>query len=74
LGDALTWLEQRGNDKRDYKNALAFVVPNKGQMDKARKGARTALAIASLIEQKQNTSLRLKIQNSPAKLKMLLAR
>lgn len=52
LGDALTWLEQRGNDKRDYKNALAFVVPNKGQMDKARKGARTALAIASLIEQK----------------------
>lgn len=52
LSDALTWLEQRGNDKRDYKNALAFVVPSKGQMDKARKGARTALAIASLIEQK----------------------
>jgi hypothetical protein len=52
LAEALTWLEQRGNDKREYKNALAFVVPNKGQMDKARKGARTALAIASLVEQK----------------------
>lgn len=52
LSEALTWLEQRGNDKREYKNALAFVVPNKAQIDKARKGARTALAIASLIEQK----------------------
>jgi len=52
LNEALTWLEQRGNDKREYKNALAFVVPNKAQMDKARKGARTALVIASLIEQK----------------------
>lgn len=50
--EALIWLEQRGKDKREYKNALAFVVPNKVQMDKARKGARTALAIASLIEQK----------------------
>jgi len=52
LGEALTWLEQRGKDKREYKNALAFVVPNKVQMDKARKGARTALAILSLIDQK----------------------
>jgi hypothetical protein len=52
LSEAFNWLEQRGNDKRDYKNGLAFVVPNKVQMDKARKGARTALAIASLIEQK----------------------
>ncbi len=52
LSEALNWLEHRGNDKRDYKNALAFVVPNKVQIDKARKGARTALAIASLIEQK----------------------
>lgn len=52
LSEALTWLEQRGNDKREYKNALAFVVPNKVQMDKARKGARTALAILWLIDQK----------------------
>ncbi|MGK7953055.1 MAG: DUF499 domain-containing protein [Xenococcaceae cyanobacterium] len=52
LEEALHWLEYRGNDKRDYKNALAFVVPNKAQIDKARKGARTALAVASLIEQK----------------------
>jgi hypothetical protein len=52
ISDALVWLEQRGNDKRDYKNALAFVVPSKAQMDKARKGARTALAVASLIKQK----------------------
>lgn len=51
-GEALNWLEQRGKDKREYKNAIAFVVPNKVQMDKARKGARTALAIASLLEQK----------------------
>lgn len=52
LTDTLNWLENRGNDKREYKNAVAFVTPNKVQMDKARKGARTALAISSLIEQK----------------------
>ncbi|MEH1798445.1 MAG: DUF499 domain-containing protein [Nostoc sp.] len=52
LADALNWLENRGNDKREFKNALAFVVPNKAQMDKARKGARTALAICGLIEKK----------------------
>ena len=52
LEEAFHWLEYRGNDKRDYKNALAFVVPNKAQIDKARKGARTALAVTSLIEQK----------------------
>ncbi|MDF5712354.1 MAG: DUF499 domain-containing protein [Rhizonema sp. NSF051] len=52
LSEALTWLDGRGNDKREYKNALAFVIPNKVQMDKARKGARTVGAIASLLEQK----------------------
>lgn len=52
LEEALNWLEYRGNDKRDYKNALAFVVPSKSQIDKARKGARTILAVTSLIEQK----------------------
>jgi hypothetical protein len=52
LEEALHWLEYRGNDKRDYKNALAFVVPSKAQIDKARKGARTALAVTSLIEKK----------------------
>ncbi len=50
--EALAWLEQRGNDKREYKNALAFVVPNKAQVDKARKAGRTAEAITSLIAQK----------------------
>ncbi|NET07313.1 MAG: DUF499 domain-containing protein [Symploca sp. SIO2B6] len=49
--EAKVRLEQRGNDKRDYKNALAFVVPSKVQMDKARRAARTALAVASLIKQ-----------------------
>lgn len=49
--EAKVWLEQRGNNKRDYKNALAFVVPSKVQMDKARKEARIALAVTSLIEQ-----------------------
>ncbi|MHC5827956.1 MAG: hypothetical protein ACYT04_71730, partial [Nostoc sp.] len=52
MTDALDWLENRGNDKREFKNAVAFVVPNKVQMDKARKGARTALAISGLIEKK----------------------
>lgn len=52
LAEAMTWLEQRGRDKREYKNALAFVIPSKAEMDKARKGARTARAIASLIQQK----------------------
>jgi hypothetical protein len=48
----MSWLEQRGNDKREYKNALAFVIPNKAQIDKARKAGRTAEAIASLIKDK----------------------
>lgn len=52
IQEALIWLERRGNDKRDYKNAIAFVVPNKTQMDKARKAGRTAEAIAALISQK----------------------
>jgi hypothetical protein len=52
LSEVMTWLEQRGNDKREYKNALAFAIPNKVQMDKARKASRTAEAIASLIAQK----------------------
>lgn len=52
LSEVMNWLEQRGNDKREYKNALAFVIPNKAQMDKARKASRTAEAIASLIAQK----------------------
>lgn len=50
--DALQWLEYRGNDKREYKNALAFVLPNKGQLDRARKSARSMLAVESLIRQK----------------------
>lgn len=52
LAEIMTWVEQRGNDKRDYKNALAFVVPSKAQLDKARKAGRTAEAIASLIKDK----------------------
>ena len=52
LSEATKWVEQRGNDKRDYKNALAFVLPNKAQMDKARKTGRTAAAIESLLNQK----------------------
>ncbi len=52
LADALDWLQNRGNDKREYINAVAFVVPNKAQTEKARKGGRTALAVTSLIEQK----------------------
>jgi predicted AAA+ superfamily ATPase len=49
LTEAMIWLEDR---KREYKNALAFVIPNKPQLDKSRRGARIALAIASLITQK----------------------
>ncbi|MFM6147699.1 MAG: hypothetical protein ACKPDL_20550 [Dolichospermum sp.] len=45
----MLWLEDR---KREYKNALAFVIPNKPQLDKARRGARIALAITSLKNQK----------------------
>lgn len=52
LSEVMNWLNQRGNDKREYKNALAFAIPNKAQMDKARKASRTAEAIASLIAQK----------------------
>lgn len=52
LTEVMSWLEQRGNDKREYKNALAFVIPNKVQIDKARKAGRTAEAIVSLIKDK----------------------
>ena len=51
--EIMHWLEYRGNDKREYKNALAFVVPSSVQMDKALFASRTKLAIASLLEQKQ---------------------
>jgi hypothetical protein len=44
---------QRQARIQECKNAIAFVVPNRAQMDKARKGARMALAIASLLEQKK---------------------
>lgn len=50
--ETLQWVEYRGNDKREYKNALAFVLPEKNQLDKARKAARNSLALESLVEQK----------------------
>ncbi|OKH17690.1 ATP-binding protein [[Limnothrix rosea] IAM M-220] len=50
--DVMHWLEYRGNSKRTHKNCLAFVVPNRQQMDKARSNARTYAAIISLLEQK----------------------
>lgn len=52
LTDVLEWIEHRGNDKREYKNAIAFVIPNKVQMDKARKAGRTVAAVTSLLTQK----------------------
>ncbi len=52
LTEVMSWLEHRGNDKREYKNALAFVIPNKAQIDKACKAGRTVEAIASLIKDK----------------------
>ncbi|CAD5985362.1 ATP-binding protein [Planktothrix agardhii] len=51
--DGMKWLENRGNDKRDYKNAIAFVIPNAIQFDKARKSARTLLAVNSLVNDKE---------------------
>jgi hypothetical protein len=48
----MNWVEYRGNSKRTYKNCLAFVVPHRQQMDKARTSARTYAAIASLLDQK----------------------
>ncbi|MGL6139842.1 MAG: hypothetical protein ACRC2M_21290, partial [Planktothrix sp.] len=51
--DGMMWLENRGNDKRDYKNAIAFVIPNAIQFDKARKAARTLLAVNSLVNDKE---------------------
>jgi hypothetical protein len=48
----MNWVEYRGNSKRTYKNCLAFVVPHRLQMDKARTSARTYAAIASLLDQK----------------------
>lgn len=51
--EGMKWLEHRGNDKRDYKNAIAFIVPNTLQFDKARKATRTLLAVNSLVKYKE---------------------
>ena len=48
----MNWVEYRGNSKRISKNCLAFVVPNRQQMDKARSTARIYQAIVSLLGQK----------------------
>lgn len=51
--ELMQWVEYRGNDKREYKNALAFVVPNAIQMDKARTASRSIQAIAQLLKDKK---------------------
>ncbi len=51
--ELMQWVEYRGNDKREYKNALAFVVPNAIQMDKARTASRSIQAIAQLLKEKK---------------------
>ncbi len=51
--ELMKWVEYRGNDKREYKNALAFVIPNAVQMDKARTASRSTQAIAQLLKDKK---------------------
>lgn len=51
--ELMQWLEYRGNDKREYKNALAFVIPNPVQMDKAHIASRSSQAISQLLQEKK---------------------
>jgi len=51
--DLRAWLEQRGNVKREYLNALAFALPAHHPADQARDAARQLLAIESLLNQKK---------------------
>lgn len=51
--EVMQWVEYRGKDKREYKNALVFVVPNGVYMDKARASSRTVQAIADLIKEQK---------------------
>ncbi|MDZ7413265.1 MAG: DUF499 domain-containing protein, partial [candidate division KSB1 bacterium] len=47
------WTGQRGNVKREYLNALAFVVPAHQPADRARAAARQLLGIESLLSQRK---------------------
>ena len=51
--ELMQWVEYRGNDKREYKNSLAFVVPNGVQMERARIASRTTQAIAQLLQEQK---------------------
>jgi hypothetical protein len=51
--ELMQWVEYRGNDKREYKNGLAFVVPNGVQMERARTASRTTQAIAQLLREQK---------------------
>lgn len=57
LGDhdtlAMTWLEQSDGGKRTYKNALCFVVPDKGKLDAAYEAARKQCAIQRLLDERR---------------------
>ncbi len=46
----LDWTENRGDNKRQYRNALVFALPAAGPMDEARAAARLHLAITHLLE------------------------
>lgn len=54
---ATEWLENRGNDKREYKNAICFVLPNYQSMDKARQSSRHYLAIQNLRQEQKKYNL-----------------
>lgn len=46
------WTDNCGGNKRRYRNALAFALPNAGALENARTAARRTLAIRALIDDK----------------------
>lgn len=49
---ARTWTDRRGDQKRQYRNALVFAVPAAAALDDARKAARKVVAVDRLIADK----------------------
>lgn len=54
---AKDWSEHCGRAKREYRNALAFALPNAGAMDTSRTAARRILAVQHLLDDRRKQNL-----------------
>ncbi|MDI7267385.1 MAG: DUF499 domain-containing protein [Myxococcota bacterium] len=59
----LEWTENRGDNKRQYRNALVFALPAAGPMDEARAAARMHLAITHLLDEMKAKRVKLETED-----------